>query len=76
MGTKYRIEFTRNGLCPYRFEKATNSILVAMWYLFTNLIKFPIVTFEIRRGYIGCEKCTSDYCKNKPIASKNVNLSE
>ena len=66
MGTKYCITFTRNGLCPYNFDSRTNHLLVALWYFFTLSIKYPIVTFEIRRGYIDCEKCTADWCDKSP----------
>ena len=62
MGTKYCISFVRNGLCPYNFDRRTNNLLVALWYLFTISINYPIVTFEIRRGYIDCEKCTANWC--------------
>ena len=63
MGTKYCITFMRNGLCPYASDRRTNHLLVALWYLLTLSIKYPIITFEIRRGYIDCEKCTFEECE-------------
>ena len=66
MGAKYCITFMRNGLCPYAFERRANNFLIALWYLLTLSIKYPIVTFEIRRGYIDCEKCTADWCDKSP----------
>lgn len=62
MGTKYNIRFMRNGQCPYEFDRRTNNLFLALWHLLTLSIKYPIVTFEIRRGYIDCEKCTADWC--------------
>lgn len=62
MGTKYTIRFVRNGKCPYDFERRTNNIFCALWYLLTLSLKYPIVDFEIRRGYVPCEKCTADWC--------------
>ena len=66
MGTKYCITFMRNGLCPYESDRRTNHLVVALWYLLTLSIKYPIITFEIRRGYIDCEKCTADWCDKSP----------
>lgn len=66
MGTKYCITFMRNGLCPYASDRRTNHLLVALWYLLTLSIKYPIITFEIRRGYIDCKKCTADWCDKSP----------
>jgi hypothetical protein len=63
MGAKYHIEFTRNGHCDYRFGRWTNWLIIALWYLFTLNLKYPIVDFQIRRGYIPCEKCDADYCE-------------
>lgn len=66
MGTKYRIEFTRNGLCSYRFDRKTNWFIVALWHFIVLSLKYPIVTFEVRRGYVECEKCKADWCDNSP----------
>lgn len=66
MGTKYTIRFMRNGTCPYDFDRQTNNIFCALWWLITLSIKYPIVDFEIRRGYIPCEKCTADWCDKSP----------
>ena len=66
MGCKYTIRFMRNGMCCYKFDRQTNSLLRALWYLLTLSIKYPIVDFEIRRGYIPCEKCTADRCDKSP----------
>ena len=63
MGTKYCITFMRNGRCPYEFDRRTNHLVVALWYLLTLSIKYPIIIFEIRRGYIVCEKCTAEECE-------------
>lgn len=66
MGTKYEIRFTRNGRCPYDFDRGTNNIFRALWWLLTLSIKYPIVDFEIRRGYTPCEKCGADWCDKSP----------
>lgn len=71
MGTKYNIRFVQNGLCPYEFDRRTNHLLVALWYLLTLSIKYPIVTFEIRRGRVNCPDCKADWCdKSKVFANK------
>lgn len=62
MGSKYTIYFMRNGTCGYQFDRITNSLFRALWYLFTLSLKYPIVDFQIRRGYIPCDKCTTDWC--------------
>ena len=69
MGTKYTIRFMRNGLCQHRFDRRTNNVFVALWYLLTLSLKYRIVDFEIRRGYTPCEKCTADYCEKSPAYS-------
>lgn len=66
MGCKYTIRFMRNGTCPYNFDRQTNSLFRALWYLFTISLKYPIVDFQIRRGYIPCEECTADRCVKSP----------
>ena len=66
MGTKYAIRFMRNGICPYDFDRRTNNIFLAVWWLITLSFKYPIVDFEIRRGYIPCEKCNADWCDKSP----------
>ena len=66
MGCKYTIHFMRNGMCDYRFDRQTNNIFKALWYLLTLSLKYPIVDFEIRRGYIPCEKCDADWCEKSP----------
>jgi hypothetical protein len=67
MGCKYTIRFMRNGTCDYQFDRQTNNIFRALWYLLTLSIKYPIVDFEIRRGYIACEKCDADWCERSPM---------
>jgi len=57
----------RNGTCDYQFDRQTNNILKALWYLLTVSIKYPIVDFEIRRGYMSCEKCNADWCARAPM---------
>lgn len=66
MGSKYTVRFSRSGICDYVFDRRTNSLFCAVWYLFTLSIKYPIVDFQIRRGYIPCEKCTADWCEKSP----------
>lgn len=66
MGAKYHLTFTNNGECDYTFDRWTNNIFHALWYLLTLSIKYPIVDFEVRRGYIPCEKCTADWCGKSP----------
>jgi hypothetical protein len=70
MGNKYTITFIRNGNCDYRFNRQTDNILIALWYLFTLSLKYPIVDFQIRRGYILCEKCDADWCPDSPMFDK------
>ena len=70
MGTKYCIRFMWNGTCPYGFDRRTNYLVVALWHLLVASIKYPIVTFEIRRGYIECDKCTADWCDKSPAFDK------
>ena len=71
MGYKYTILFMRNGTCDYQFDRQTNNILKALWYLLTLSFKYPIVDFKIRRGYIKCENCDVDWCeKSKAYKSK------
>jgi hypothetical protein len=71
MGCKYTIRFMRNGMCGYDFDRQTNSVFLAMWYLLTLSIKYPIIDFEIRRGYIPCEKCTADWCEKSPVFTES-----
>lgn len=66
MGCKYTIRFMRNGTCAYDFGRQTNSIFRALWYLLTLSLKYPIIDFQIRRGYIPCEKCIADWCEKSP----------
>ena len=61
MGCKYTIRFMRNGTCNYQFDRQTNNILKALWYLLTISFKYPIVDFKIRRGYIKCETWFMQY---------------
>ena len=71
MGCKYTIRFMRNGTCDYQFDRQTNNILKALWYLLTLSFKYPIVDFKIRRGYIKCETCDADWCnKSKTYKSE------
>lgn len=70
MGCKYSIHFRRNGMCGYVFDRQTNHVFLALWYLLTISIKYPIVDFEIRRGYIPCEKCDADWCAKSPIVKE------
>lgn len=70
MGRKYTIRFMRNGTCDYVFDRQTNNIFLALWYLLTLCLKYPIVDFEIRRGYIACEKCNADWCAKSPACGK------
>jgi hypothetical protein len=67
MGNKYTITFTRNGNCDYKFDRETDSLFLALWYLVTLSIKYPIIDFKIRRGYIPCEKCDADWCGDSPM---------
>jgi leucyl-tRNA synthetase len=67
MGCKYTIKFTRNGTCDYEFDRQTKWLVKALWYLFTLGIKYPIIDFQIRRGYVPCEKCTADWCEKSPV---------
>ena len=62
MGEKYEIVYMRNGCCLLKNSKLTNSLVVALWYLLRLSIKYPIVTLNIRRGYISCAECDADYC--------------
>jgi hypothetical protein len=62
MGTKYTVTYMRNGTCEYRHDRRTNNVFRALWYLLTLSLKYPIVDFQIRRGYIPCEKCKADWC--------------
>jgi hypothetical protein len=63
MGMKYEIRFMRNGTCPYGGSRRTEYLIVALWYLFILMIKYKIVTMNIRRGYDDCDKCRVDYCE-------------
>ena len=63
MGNKYTITGVLNGFCLCPHSKRTNNIFIAIWYLIILNIKYPIVDFQIRRGYIPCEKCGVDYCE-------------
>ena len=63
---KYRIEFQRNNDCDFPFERVTNHLVVALWYLFTLMLKYPIITLKIVRGEIECAKCTADWCGRSP----------
>jgi hypothetical protein len=67
MGCKYTITFTRNGACDYRLDRQTNNFFRALWYLITLSLKYPIVDFRIRRGYVPCEKCNVDWCWKSPM---------
>ena len=67
MGTKYTIKFMLNGMCDFSFDRRTNSIFKAVWYLITLSIKYPIVDFQIRRGYKPCEQCKADWCAKSPV---------
>lgn len=69
MGSKYCISFMRNGTCQYQFERRTDHLIIALWHLLVLSLKYPIVDFEIRRGYLKCEKCDADWC-NKSQAFK------
>jgi hypothetical protein len=61
----------RNGTCNYQFDRQTNNILKALWYLLTLSLKYPIIDFEIRRGYIKSETCDADWCdKSKTYKSE------
>lgn len=66
MGCKYTVRFKRNGSCGYEFSRQTNNVFIALWYLLTISLKYPIVDFQIRRGYIPCEKCNAGYCVESP----------
>jgi len=70
MGCKYIFHFMRNGTCDYDFDKQTNNIFIAIWYLIILNIKYPIVDFQIRRGYIPCEKCNVNYCERSKFYRK------
>ena len=63
---KYTIRFVRNGTCDYEFNRNTDHLLRALWYLLTLSIKYPIIDFQIRRGYMPCEKCDADWCDKSP----------
>ena len=67
MGNKYTLSFKRNGLCEYAAERRTDNFLLALWYLITLSIKYPIVDFFVRRGYVPCEKCDADWCSDSPM---------
>lgn len=73
MGCKYTIRFRRNGICDYVFDRQTDNIFHALWYLLTLSLKYPIVDFEIRRGYILCENCTADWCEKSPAFEGQAN---
>lgn len=62
MGNKYTVTFCRNGNCGFKFDWGTEHLLVALWWLIKLGIKYPIVDFKIRRGYVPCEKCDADWC--------------
>lgn len=66
MGSKYFICFTRNGTCDYGFDRRTNNIFKALWWLVTLSFKYPIIDFKIRRGYVPCQKCDADWCDKSP----------
>jgi len=67
---KYRIWFTRSGICDFKFDRQTDYFLKALYWLFrlrfTKMVgtRYPQVYLEIRRGYIECEDCTADWCDN------------
>jgi hypothetical protein len=72
--SKYTIRFRRNEECLYEFDRQTNGVLHALWYLFALSRKFPIVDFLVRRDDMPCEKCTADWCNKSPaFATKEEN---
>ncbi len=64
MGSKYTVHFVKNGRCPYRFERQTESAIKALCRILKlRLFKgYKIVTLEIRAGYTPCDECDADYC--------------
>lgn len=70
MGYKYTLRFKRNGLCDYEFDWGTNSFLKALFWFFKLKLKYHIITFEIRTGYIPCEECDADWCEKSPAGQK------
>lgn len=71
MWTKYAITFTKSGDCEFKFDRRTNNIIVALWYLLILSIQYPIVDFSIRRGYVECSECNVDYCYKSISCGKN-----
>ena len=71
MGSKYEIRFVRSGLCPYEFSWATNWFIKALYwiikirYIGVAGTKYPIVTLNIRAGYLDSQDCTADYCNKE-----------
>ena len=65
MGVKYEIVYKRNGYCEVPCSKRANNIFIALWYLLTIFIRYPIIDFTIRRGFVPCEKCKAVWCWRK-----------
>ena len=65
MGSKYAVSAMLSGHCPHTVNRRSNNIFVALWWLVKLSIKYPIVDFEIRRGYVSCEECQAAYCWKK-----------
>jgi hypothetical protein len=73
MGCKYTIRFMCNGTCDYDFTRQTNNIFYALCNLIILSFKYPIIDFQIRKGYIPCEKCSVDYCEKCGFCKENDN---
>ena len=78
MGSKYTITFIRNGMCDYKFDisdrcirRRTNNMIIALWYLLTLSLKYPIVDLHIRKGFIPCSECDADWCDKSPAFLKD-----
>lgn len=74
MGTKYSIRYIKSGFCNYEFTKNTNNIFVALWWLFTLSIRYPIIDFNIRHGYTVCKNCDATYCEKSPKYKPTVEI--
>ena len=72
MGFEYYILCKRSGLCVVDIGHQPRTLISAIFWLliYRYWYSYPIIDFQIRKGYIPCEQCKEEDCYYKRCVLK------